>query len=199
MRRCRRPMTTNRSPGSGGCGSIVATSAAIGSGHSSIRPDGVRRISGIRGCSGPRSTPCGCGAAAGPGDSPYGPRSRSRRVAAMPRGASAGRRPVSHVRAPCRVRIGDQRAAAMSLSSSAPGGQRHGRRREVGDVAHREVVEREVVVGLLAGRRRRQDHVGVPGGLVHVRVDAHHEVQPGDRRGRAGRRWARTAPGCRRR
>ena len=35
-------------------------SATIGSGASSILPDGVRKTSGMRGCSGPRSSPLGC-------------------------------------------------------------------------------------------------------------------------------------------
>ena len=48
-------------------------------------------------------------------------------------------------------------------------------------VAHGEGVEGEVVVGALRGRRRRQDDVGVAGGLVEVRVDADHEVEPVER------------------
>lgn len=44
-------------------------------------------------------------------------------------------------------------------------------------VVHGEAVEREVEVGALRGRWRGQDDVGVPGGLVQVRVDADHEVE----------------------
>ena len=38
----------------------------------------------------------------------------------------------------------------------------------------------------------------MPGGLVEVEVDRHHEVEPVERRGRAARRPASRAPGCRR-
>ena len=60
----------------------------------------------------------------------------------------------------------------MSDSSSMSVLRRDHRRGELGDVAHREAEERDVVVRAPARRRRRQDHVGVPGGLVEVRVDA---------------------------
>jgi hypothetical protein len=52
------------------------------------------------------------------------------------------------------------------------------RRREPRGVADREQVEDQVVVVALERRRRRQDHVGVPGGLVDVDVDGGHEVEP---------------------
>ena len=48
-------------------------------------------------------------------------------------------------------------------------------------VAHGQQVEDQVVVVALEGRRRRQDHVGVPRRLVDVDVDRHHEVQPAQR------------------
>jgi hypothetical protein len=47
----------------------------------------------------------------------------------------------------------------------------------VGDVAHREEVEREVIVAAAQRRRRGQDDVGVPGGLVEIDVHRDHEVQ----------------------
>ena len=50
VRRCRSRRAPARSR---------STSATIGSGASSILPDGVRSTSGSRGSSGPRSTPCG--------------------------------------------------------------------------------------------------------------------------------------------
>ena len=50
------------------------------------------------------------------------------------------------------------------------------RGRVVRDVAGRELVERQVVVRAVERRGRGQDHVRVPGGLVDVDVDAHHQV-----------------------
>ena len=51
-----------------------------------------------------------------------------------------------------------------------------GQRAEI-DAQHREPVEGEVVVVTLEETGGRQDHIGVTGGLVQVRVDADHEVQ----------------------
>ena len=66
--------------------------------------------------------------------------------------------------------------ARISVSSGRPV-QRHTGGRVADVVAHGEVVEREIVVRALRGRRRRQDDVGVPGGLVEVGVDADHEPE----------------------
>ena len=68
----------------------------------------------------------------------------------------------------------------------------------VGDVAHRELQQGQVVVAALEARWRGQDHIGVPGRLVQVDVDRHHEVEGRRARRRADRRGsASTAPGCR--
>ena len=70
------------------------------------------------------------------------------------------------------------------------------RGREPRRVAHREAVEDQVVVVALQRRGRRQDHVGVPGGLVEVDVDGDHEVQPVEGAGQGaavGRRQHRVA------
>ena len=56
-----------------------------------------------------------------------------------------------------------------------------GRRRVVRDVADGERVQREVVVALGQRPRRREDHVGVLGGLVAVDVDRDHEVERHER------------------
>jgi ATP-dependent helicase/nuclease subunit A len=73
---------------------------------------------------------------------------------------------------------------------------REDRRRVLGDVADRERVEREIVVRLGQGRAGRQDDVGVPGRLVEVRVDRHHDVELAERAlepARARRRQDRVA------
>ncbi|CAB4698794.1 unannotated protein [freshwater metagenome] len=59
-RKCRRPTSVNWS----GSGVVIAaarrsTSPMSGAAASSIRPDGVRKISGKRGSRAPKSTPCG--------------------------------------------------------------------------------------------------------------------------------------------
>ena len=56
----------------------------------------------------------------------------------------------------------------------------------------------QVVVVALQRGRRRQDHVGVPGGLVEVDVDRDHEVQPGERLVQPRAVGGGRAPGCRR-
>ncbi len=48
-------------------------------------------------------------------------------------------------------------------------------------VAHREQVEDDVEVVALQPRCRRQDEVRVTGGLVEVRIDRDHEIEPGQR------------------
>ena len=63
-------------------------------------------------------------------------------------------------------------------------GREH-RGRVVGDVAHGEAEEGDVVVRALQRRGPGEDDVGVAGGLVDVDVDADHEVQPLERRGQA--------------
>ena len=94
--------------------------------------------------------------------------------------------------------LGAQRELAVDLPvvHRAVLGRQHGRGEPCG-VAHREQVEDQVVVVALERGRRRQDHVGVPGGLVDVDVDRRHEVQAGRAPGRARRRRASTRPGCR--
>ena len=81
-----------------------------------------------------------------------------------------------------RPEAGDDRAEPdddLALVQRAVRKRQRGRR-PVRDVADGEVGEREVVVRRAGGRRRRQDHVGVPGRLVDVGIDTHHEVQAGD-------------------
>ena len=51
----------------------------------------------------------------------------------------------------------------------------------VGHVAQRELEQRQVVVALLQRGGRREDHVGVAGGLVDVDVDRHHALEVGQR------------------
>ena len=73
---------------------------------------------------------------------------------------------------------------------------RQRRRRVVGHVARGELVEGQVVVDALQRRGRRQDHVGVPGRLVDVDVDADHQLERVERGGqpaRVGRRDGRVA------
>ena len=55
------------------------------------------------------------------------------------------------------------------------------RRGEAGRVAHGQQVEDQVVVVALERRGGRQDHVGVPGGLVDVDVHGGHEVEVAQR------------------
>ncbi len=55
------------------------------------------------------------------------------------------------------------------------------RRGEVGHVAHRELVEREVVVRALERGRAGQDDVGVAARLVDVDVQADEQVEPVER------------------
>ena len=84
----------------------------------------------------------------------------------------------------------------ISNSDGEPGLALEDRRREVGHVADRERREREVVVRLLEHRGRRQDHVGVAGRRVQVRVDADHQLEPGQQAVEApgvGRRQGRVA------
>ena len=87
------------------------------------------------------------------------------------------------------------RPRTSSHSAGAPPAR--GRRgRELGDVADRELVEREVVAVALERARRRQDHVGQARGLVDVGIDRDPEVERGDRGGEAagaGRRQQRVA------
>ena len=70
--------------------------------------------------------------------------------------------------------------ARISHSSGWSGGG-HDRRRVVRDVAHRELEQRDVVVGLLQRVGRRQDHVGVARRLVDVDVDRDHELERRER------------------
>ena len=77
--------------------------------------------------------------------------------------------------------------------------ERQDGRRVVGDVADGELQQQQVVVSTLELRGRRQDHVGVAGGLVQVQVDAHHEVEFVERPGQlfaVGRRQHRVAGQC---
>ena len=62
-------------------------------------------------------------------------------------------------------------------SGSRSGLGLHRRRRVVRDVAHGELVEREVVVRARERRRAGQDHVRVARRLVHVDVERDHEVE----------------------
>ncbi len=57
----------------------------------------------------------------------------------------------------------------------------------VGRVVQRELEQRDVVVALLQGGRRREDHVGVASRLVDVDVDGHHALEAGDGGVEAGR------------
>ncbi|MCY1356426.1 hypothetical protein D9M69_428790 [compost metagenome] len=49
---------------------------------------------------------------------------------------------------------------------------------ETADVAHREQVERGVVMVVFQRRCGRQDQVGVTRGFIDVQVDTDHELQP---------------------
>ena len=62
---------------------------------------------------------------------------------------------------------------------------REHRRAEPCGVPDRQRVEDQVVVVTLESGRRREDDVGMPGGLVEVEVDGHHEVQRVERFGEA--------------
>ncbi len=75
---------------------------------------------------------------------------------------------------------------------------REHRGREARGVADRQDVEDQVVVVPFEGRRRREDHVGVPGRLVDVDVDGGHELQAVECPVEARRRRAWRARGCRR-
>ena len=55
--------------------------------------------------------------------------------------------------------------------------RRQHRRGVVGDVADRQLVEGDVVVGAPQRGRSREDDVGVTGGLIDVDVEADHEVE----------------------
>ena len=84
----------------------------------------------------------------------------------------------------------------ISHSCGRPSAQRQDRRRPVRDAADGELVERGVVVRLRQRLGSGKDHVGVPGGLVDVDVDADHEVEVVDGVGerlRVGRRDERVA------
>ena len=186
---------------------------------------GVRSTSGMRGCSGPKSMPCGFASScasvrpsgSAPKPSPYGPvrsmkssmRSGPRRDASSFSSSSASRPSTFD---PCarhgllheardhevveRVEVGVGTLAARGSppsrsrichSAIAPGSSSIERRRVVGDVADREVVERDVVVAARELGLGREDHVGVARRLVEVDVDAHHELERRRARGRAGR------------
>ena len=75
------------------------------------------------------------------------------------------------------------------------GRRRHRRPRPLGDVAHREQVEADLVVRLLGRRRRRQDDVRVARRLVDVEVDRDEEVEAGERALELRRSSRRCAPG----
>ena len=62
------------------------------------------------------------------------------------------------------------------------GGERQRRRRVVGHVPHRGRVDGQVVVRALERRGRRQDHVGLPGRLVEIEVDADEALELAERR-----------------
>jgi hypothetical protein len=68
----------------------------------------------------------------------------------------------------------------LPVVQGAPLG-REGRQAELGRVAHREDVQRQVVVWTLERRKRRQDQVRVARGLVDVRVHADEQVQLAER------------------
>ena len=84
-RRSRRPTRTSGPPSRAAGRSSTArsrpTSCTHASGAISMSPDGVRSTSGMRGCNGPRSTPCGSASSfasdrpsgSAPKPSPYGP------------------------------------------------------------------------------------------------------------------------------
>ena len=145
--------------------------------------------SGIVGRSGPRSTPSGC--------------LRSARIVVRPpvlsrpvmtvAGLGASRALVasrSLSPAPSRAWSRSVRSRKISQSCRASSGLAKTAGREPRRVADREAVEDQVVLVALQRGRRRQDHVGVPGGLVEVDVDRDHEVQrrraPGPARRRPG-------------
>ena len=88
------------------------------------------------------------------------------------------------------------RSRAISQSCAGARLRREERRRPAGGVAHGQQVEDDVVVVALERPGRRQDDVGVPGGLVDVEVDRHHHVEARQRLVEPVPRGRRRAPGC---
>ena len=98
----------------------------------------------------------------------------------------------------CAATAAGRRSSMISHSCAGHPGRRHHR---LGGLAKRCRLQRlkgqrEVVA--LVHRRRGQHVVAVRGRLVDVQVDADHQVQLAKRGLRVRRRWAPTAPGCRR-
>src|SRR5690606_15314360 len=73
----------------------------------------------------------------------------------------------------------------VALVHAAGVGREHGRGVR-GHVAYGEGREREVEVTAAGGVHGREDHAGMAGGLVEIRVNADHEVEPGERLVEAG-------------
>ena len=93
---------------------------------------------------------------------------------------------------------GCQRQEHLPLVTLA-GFKREDRRRPAGGVAHGQGGEDDVVVTPGQRRGRGQDHIGVPGSLGHVRVQADQEVEIGKRAlepGRVGCGHDRVAGDC---
>ena len=185
---CRRPIRSScvRDPGRGTAASRARSPST--SGWREVEPAvpaSAAAAGSAPGRSGPRSTPSGSGAQR---------RHRQPRAAAAQQQVDqdAWRDAVSRARRVSRVAASAAPGAPPEASGGAQRdlaedlpvvplvvGLREHRRREPRRVAHRQQVEHQVVVVALERGRRRQDHVGVPGGLVEVDVDRRHEVQAG--------------------
>ena len=173
------------------CASSPSTCAAAGAGRrargrgaSWIFFPGVCSRSGMVGRSGPRSTPSGC--ARSSRIVVRRPERRSaghERASDWPRAWPAARSSFRATACACQPGGDPQRELAVDLPvvHARPSGFGSTAGREARGVADRERVEDEVVVVALERGRRRQDHVGVPGGLVEVDVDRDHEVEPVER------------------
>ena len=144
-----------------------STSATHISGASSIIPDGVRKHLGMRGCNGPKSTPCGF-ASSTASDSPSG---------SAPKPSPYG--PVRSMRS--RMRSGPRRVASVFISSSASRPSTFEPRRptalcdETGDD---EIVERvDVGVRALAAEHTREPQHRAPlRNLAGLEVDQRRRV-----------------------
>ena len=179
---CRRPMRTRPSGEVASRSSTQACrrgrSPTTSSGARSMRWFSVCSRSGIVGRSGPRSMPSGVLAQPLEGRHAVGAQQAGEDPRRAHGEACALLEPLAQGRSPDQALLHPQREVAVDLPV-VPGvrglGQHGGG--EAGRVPDGQTVEHDVVVVPLQRGRRRQDHVGVPGGLVDVDVDRGHEVQ----------------------
>ena len=217
VRSSRRPISSSSSAGAGGRErrrERVPRASSIGL-RVRDRPArrGGRRAARRPGSSGPRSMPCGAAvelaqvspcARAGSGR-----RTRPCAAGQADVGRGVQRRPRRSPRLQQPVdRLDAGRAAAeasreleqdLPVRSSPAPRLDHRRRPAARRCAPRTAANSRSTCSSASAPRRRQDHVRVARGLVHVEIDRDHEVERGraPRRG-AGRSGSR-APGCRRR